>query len=98
MELINSNAGLIVLIGIVLNILFFVFSQKQNHKRFEESQRQSREQFEGSQLLTGYIAKKTIVKEPPIEWEDAHYPKPKKRTHKTPEEAYIDYLTKGSNH
>ena len=68
MELINSNAGLIVLIGIVLNILFFVFSQKQNHKRFEESQRQSREQFEGSQLLTGYIAKKTIVKEPPIEW------------------------------
>ena len=66
MELINSNAGLVVLIGIVLNIFLFLFSQKQRHKQFEASQR-----------LTGYIAKKTIVKEPPVEWEpDTHYPKP----------------------
>ena len=95
MELINSNAGLIVLTGIVLNILFFVFSQRYSHKQFEESQQQSREQFEASQRLTGYVAKKTIVKEPPPEYEDAHYPKLRKRTTKTPEEIQIEYLIKG---
>ena len=95
MEFINSNAGLIVLIGIILNAFFFFFSGKWNRKQFEASQQQSREQFEASQQLAGYIAKETIVKEPPIEWEDAHYPKPKRRTGKTPEEAEIERLIKG---
>ena len=84
MEFVNSNAGLIVLIGIILNAFFFFFSGKR-----------SRRQFEASQRLTGYIAKKTIVKEPPPEYEDSYYPKPKKRTWKTPEEVEIDYLIKG---
>ena len=95
MEFINSNAGLILLIGTILNVSFFFFSGKRNHRQFGASQQQSREQFEASQWLTAYIAKKTIVKEPPPEYEDAHYPKPKKRTCKTPEEAAIDYLAKG---
>ena len=95
MEFINSNAGLIVLIGIILNAFFFFFSGKRNHKQFEALRQQRDEHFEASQRLTAHIAKKTIVEEPPPEYEDAHYPKPKKRTWKTPEEAEIDYLAKG---
>ena len=96
MEWINSNAGLIVLTGIILNIiLFFAFSQRQSFKQFKESQTQSREQFHASQRLTGYIAKKTILEEPPVEYEDAPYPKPKKRIHRTPEEVQIDLISLG---
>ena len=95
MEWINSNPGLIVLIGIILNIFFFVFSQRRSLKQFKESQTQSREQFHASQRLTGYIAKKTILEEAPVEYEDAPYPKPKKRTHRTPEEVQIDFLIEG---
>ena len=95
MEFINSNAGLIVLIGIILNAFFFFFSGKRNHRQVEALQQQRDKHFEASQWLTAYIAKKTIVEEPPPEYEDAHYSKPKKRTWKTPEEAAIDCLVKG---
>ena len=82
---IKENTGILTLILITISILLNIFLQKRSHK-------QNREQFEASQKLTGYIAKKTIVKEPPPEWEDKPYPQLKERTTKTPEETYIDCL------
>ena len=91
MELINSNAGLLVLIGVVFNVLFFYFSYQQSLKQ----QQQSLKQFKDSQQLIGYIGKKMVLEEPPREYVDAHYPKLKRRTTKTPEETHIDCLIEG---
>ena len=88
MEWINSNAGLLVLIGVVLNSVYFYISHQQNRKL----RQQNLKQFKASQQLTGYIGKKMVVKKPPPEWEDKPYPKRKERTTKTPEETYIDCL------
>ena len=88
MELINSNAGLLVLIGVVLNVLFFYFSYRQGLKQ----QQQNLKQFKASQQLIGYIGKKMVLEETPPEYADAHYRKLKKQTTKTPEEAHMDRL------
>ena len=93
---IKENTGILTLVLITISILLNIFlqkwSHKQNREQFEALQHQNREQFEASQKLTGYIAKKTIVKKAPPEWEDKPYRKRKERTRKTPEEAEIDRL------